>query len=869
MPISYRRPATAAMAGLLALATATTSQAAPVPSPDPHPTPVGTAGTLPAGWRLSGSGPARELVRLPHGPRPVTDARPHVFLAGRDLGPARVARDGSLRIRLAQLPSDLSRLEVHYGAATEAELLARRGTRRMVQAQAAQGATASGTVTASYSARPLRIPGMAHPQAITGRVVAPAGKGTHPVVLLLHGRHDWCLTDDGQGWPCAAGKAVPNLEGYRYLQEALAQRGYFTVSIDANAINAQDDQLGDLGASARAATVRAHLDLLAGWRQGASAPFARTVTSRYDVQRTLLVGHSRGGEGVALAAIQDVAAGKHRVAGLVLLGPTNFFHTSASTTPTLTVLPGCDGDVSDLQGVDYADGATRYGTQHALSSVAYLPGANHNYFNTTWTPGSPTGVDDGQATACQPSARLSPAQQRATGVQLVTAFAERVLKSQGQATAVDGTGSAPAGVLPAGLVTSATGGARRRLVQPGQRGWKVTGATVCRGQDCVANPDSLEPAGVHWRSTAAVDPSGWVWKPATAITLRPARPITLRGSSALDLRVALSPSASLNPILKVTDGNGHSVLVKPQGPARRTGIHGGGDGVGGRWLAQNLRFPLPAKGLNPDRITAVSLQASGRASGSGIVLDLSAAHPGITPAAALPPSVLTLPAEQSVTEGASPWVKTITARLSRPTGSRTAALALVQGGPPQDPRWQRVPADARTIPLTLPIPGNTEWGLSYDLMGQLLVRGPVLVATPTTWLHVLDDDPMPRATVTRAAVSAKPGQTMRWTITLDRVSTLSDHSLTVSARPVSPALTVRELGQQSRQDWGVDPASTESLAQAGATNWVRIPAGRRTATITLGLGGKAVPGHTVALELSSDDLALPKGARLTGVVARP
>ncbi|GAB2470170.1 hypothetical protein GCM10027030_01080 [Luteococcus sediminum] len=84
---------------------------------------------------------------------------------------------------------------------------------------------------------------MDHPQEVTGRVVAPRAGRDLPVVVFLHGRHQWCEEGAGE-WPCAEGSSpVPNLEGYRHLQEELASRGYFTVSIDANAINAQDQVL--------------------------------------------------------------------------------------------------------------------------------------------------------------------------------------------------------------------------------------------------------------------------------------------------------------------------------------------------------------------------------------------------------------------------------------------------------------------------------------------------------------------------------------------------------------------------------------------------------------------------------------------------
>ncbi|WP_460702089.1 hypothetical protein [Luteococcus sediminum] len=135
------------------------------------------------------------------------------------------------------------------------------------------------------------------------------------------------------------------------------------------------------------------------------------MKARYDLGLTMLVGHNRGGEKVAHAANQSLGNRDVHIAGQVLVAPTNFFQTASPLTPTLTILPGCDGDVADLQGVDYSDGAIRYGTRQALSTAAYLPGANHNYFNTEWTPDAPTGMDDGEWTECAAEQRLSPARE--------------------------------------------------------------------------------------------------------------------------------------------------------------------------------------------------------------------------------------------------------------------------------------------------------------------------------------------------------------------------------------------------------------------------------------------------------------------------
>ena len=54
----------------------------------------------------------------------------------------------------------------------------------------------------------------------------------------------------------------------------------------------------------------------------------------------------------------------------------------------MTLLPSCDGDLTDLQGQRFTDTARDLaGDDTSLKSSVLLMGANHNYFNTVWSPG--------------------------------------------------------------------------------------------------------------------------------------------------------------------------------------------------------------------------------------------------------------------------------------------------------------------------------------------------------------------------------------------------------------------------------------------------------------------------------------------------
>src|SRR4029453_4030550 len=70
------------------------------------------------------------------------------------------------------------------------------------------------------------------------------------------------------------------------------------------------------------------------------------------------------------------------------LAPVDFSRPVANNVPIDVLLPYCDGDVSDLQGVHFYDDA-RYLVPGDLTPKHHLlvMGANHNFFNTVWTPG--------------------------------------------------------------------------------------------------------------------------------------------------------------------------------------------------------------------------------------------------------------------------------------------------------------------------------------------------------------------------------------------------------------------------------------------------------------------------------------------------
>jgi hypothetical protein len=297
------------------------------------------------------------------------------------------------------------------------------------------------------------------------------------VVVLLHGRHEVCGKQGGRtasAWPCpAATGRSPASAGYRALADLLASHGSVVVSVAANGINATDFAEADGGARNRGFLVLHHLDL---WRQWSTTqlrgPFGSRFRGALDLSRVGLMGHSRGGEGVVAALAQNTArAWPYGIKAVVPLAPVNFTRMTVRGTPSMTLVPYCDGDVSDLQGVHYFDDATAGRVDRAPHALLGVLGANHNFFNTVWTPGgweAGTFEDwyDRRDPFCgRDSGRLTAKQQVAAGSAYIGAFLRARLQGR---TAYDalflGNTATPRSAAPARTVSAWSAPAGRRLL---------------------------------------------------------------------------------------------------------------------------------------------------------------------------------------------------------------------------------------------------------------------------------------------------------------------------------------------------------------------------------------------------------------------
>lgn len=282
----------------------------------------------------------------------------------------------------------------------------------------------------------------------------PLGGAPHPLIVMLHGNHGTCghhvagikgRVDDDITYTftgkCPDGYIVtPNHTGYAYVAEQLASWGYVVVSINANrGVTAADGVPGDWGLNLRRGRlILRHLEQLDRWNTSGGAP----ATLGFDMKHVLdfsqvgLMGHSRGGEGAIAAFTLFNDAGspwparfhtRPQIRAIFELAPVDGQTErtfSADNVAWNVLLPLCDGDVSDLEGVRVFDRTIEALAETAprKKSVYAVWGANHNFYNSQWQQTDSGGCDGaGNRPLFDLKAAGSP-EQRLTGLYGMAAF---------------------------------------------------------------------------------------------------------------------------------------------------------------------------------------------------------------------------------------------------------------------------------------------------------------------------------------------------------------------------------------------------------------------------------------------------------------
>ncbi|MGV1048331.1 MAG: Ig-like domain-containing protein [Solirubrobacterales bacterium] len=245
---------------------------------------------------------------------------------------------------------------------------------------------------------------------IRGSAFVPVGKpGKSPIIILVHGNHGSCDVSD-TGSNCKVFKR--NDEGYAYLAENLATWGYSVFSLDQDQLMLRQDNIGK-GMHARRTLIMALLDALykaneVGLPTEAQDPnfnLGKSLVGKLDFTRIGLMGHSRGGDAVSSFVEWDrmrPSGRRYPLRAVISLAPVNYERSATYGVPFMAILPGCDGDVSNLQGARIYERSQHVAGYNPYPTVqSYQQGGNHNYYNTVWF------ADEDDANAADPACKPS------------------------------------------------------------------------------------------------------------------------------------------------------------------------------------------------------------------------------------------------------------------------------------------------------------------------------------------------------------------------------------------------------------------------------------------------------------------------------
>jgi dienelactone hydrolase len=262
---------------------------------------------------------------------------------------------------------------------------------------------------------------------LNARVWYPDGAGPFPLVLIVHGNHQMSEFSD---------------PGYAYLGELLASRGFIVASIDENFLNTGLFHDPPKQQAVRGWMLLEHLKLWREWNSAAGNPFR----GKADLTRIALIGHSRGGEAVATAALfnrlkydpEDASVRfdyNFGIQSVIAIAPVDGQYKPAGEfrhirdVNYLTLQGAHDSDVAHFLGSRQWDHVVYTGPGPWFKAEIYAYRANHGQFNTVW------GRRDhdlplGWLINVKPL--LAPDQQRRIAKTYISAFLEATLQDRRQ-----------------------------------------------------------------------------------------------------------------------------------------------------------------------------------------------------------------------------------------------------------------------------------------------------------------------------------------------------------------------------------------------------------------------------------------------------
>lgn len=255
---------------------------------------------------------------------------------------------------------------------------------------------------------------------LNGRMVLPEGEGPFPLVLIVHGNHNMIDYSD---------------DGYGYLTELMASHGVIGISIDQNFINGHWS--GDFRGKempTRAWLLLKHIELLVEWNQTPG----HKLYQKIDVEKMALIGHSRGGEAVNIAAAYNALSHfpddaleafdfNYNIKGIVSIAPTDYrYHREISLRDInyLSLQGSYDADESSFWGLRPFHRLSYSGDKEYIKAGVYIHRANHGQFNSTWGDKDFGGV---MAWTLNRAPLMSPVEQQEVAKVTIMAFIQYVL----------------------------------------------------------------------------------------------------------------------------------------------------------------------------------------------------------------------------------------------------------------------------------------------------------------------------------------------------------------------------------------------------------------------------------------------------------
>lgn len=221
--------------------------------------------------------------------------------------------------------------------------------------------------------------------ALNGTVWYPRGDGPFPLVLMVHGNHlDRDFSDPG----------------YDYLGRHFASLGIIAVSVDENFLNgAWSDFSHGLKTETdcRAWLLLKHLEQWRDWNNCDTLSFYHKV----DLDRVVLIGHSRGGEAASVASCfnhlpfypdngKELFDFNFGIRGVAAIAPVDGqYWPGGIATPVedvnyFTVQGTMDSDLRSYDGLRQMRRVQFNDSVYHFASGLYLHGANHGQFNRSW-----------------------------------------------------------------------------------------------------------------------------------------------------------------------------------------------------------------------------------------------------------------------------------------------------------------------------------------------------------------------------------------------------------------------------------------------------------------------------------------------------